>query len=316
MSELPEPLTPKHCDLRACAWMQLDVVRLRDSDLAGVECAEAFRCAVLLWCAAWHQVPAASLPDDEAALARLAGYGRDIKTFRVARAGGALRGWIKCSDGRLYHPVVAEKAIEAAKWQAAQTARTEAARRAKQLKREAMKEEPTGNSGSSVTEIVTASLTGVVTEPVTENVTTHVTGSNRTEQNRTELKKDIPPLSPPSGSTAPSAKRGCRLPLGWIVPIEGVEFAREQGMTPQQITATAAKFCDYWHGRAGAGAVKLDWLATWRNWVRTEQSMASPPSGFASRKAANDAYLARMMGEEGQEQPGLLIKTTMIEGMH
>jgi hypothetical protein len=38
----------------------------------------------------------------------LCGLGRDLKTFRKHRA-DAMRGWIECSDGRLYHPVVAEQ---------------------------------------------------------------------------------------------------------------------------------------------------------------------------------------------------------------
>lgn len=111
--ELPAPLTPPECDLRDFPFMQLDVLRLRDSDIAAVEDPEAFRAAVLAWCAAWHQVPAASLPNDEASLCRLLGYGRDMKTFRRARDGGALRGFVLCSDNRLYHRVVAEKANEA-----------------------------------------------------------------------------------------------------------------------------------------------------------------------------------------------------------
>lgn len=110
---LPAPLTPPDCDLRDFPYMPLDVVRLRDSDLAGHENPEVFRTAVLSWCIAWHQLPAASLPDDDAKLARLFGYGRDIEGWRSIREAGGLYGWIECSDGRLYHPIVAEKAIEA-----------------------------------------------------------------------------------------------------------------------------------------------------------------------------------------------------------
>ena len=110
---LPDPLTPSDSDLRDYPYMPLDVVRLRDSMLAGVPNPEAFRAAVISWCVAWHQVPAASLPDDDATLCRLLGYGRDHKTWTRVRSGGALHGYIKCNDGRLYHPVVAEKAWEA-----------------------------------------------------------------------------------------------------------------------------------------------------------------------------------------------------------
>jgi hypothetical protein len=110
--QLPAPLVPADCDLRDFAFMPLDVVRLRDSDLAVTAEADEFRCAVLLWCASWHQVPAASLPDDDKILAQYAGYGRVVKEWLKVRE-GALRGWVKCADGRLYHAVVAEKANEA-----------------------------------------------------------------------------------------------------------------------------------------------------------------------------------------------------------
>lgn len=104
-----EPLTPPDCDLQNFPFMPLHVARLRDSDLAAEAHPEACWYAVLLWSAAWHQLPAASLPDNETVLARLCGLGRDLKTFRKHRA-EAMRGFVLCSDGRLYHPVVAELA--------------------------------------------------------------------------------------------------------------------------------------------------------------------------------------------------------------
>ncbi len=113
--ELPAPLTGPDCDLQDFKFMPLDVGRLRDSDLASDETPEACWAAVLLWCASWHQVPAASIPDNDQWLAKQAGYvsrGRIDPTWPKVKE-GALRGWIKCADGRLYHPVVAEKAREA-----------------------------------------------------------------------------------------------------------------------------------------------------------------------------------------------------------
>lgn len=107
-----EPLISEPIDLRNFPFMPLDVVRLRDSDLAAMSSAEGFRAAVLLWCASWHQVPASSLPTDDRILAKLAGFGRDIEKWADAKA-DALRGFIKCSDGRFYHPIIADKAIEA-----------------------------------------------------------------------------------------------------------------------------------------------------------------------------------------------------------
>lgn len=122
-----EPLTPQDCDLRDFSFMPLDVVRLRDSTLAIKATGEEFRAAVLLWCASWHQTPAGSLPDDDAELATFAGFGRVVKEFKKIKV-GAMRGWIKCSDGRLYHPVIAEKVIEAWNGKLRQQWRTECAR--------------------------------------------------------------------------------------------------------------------------------------------------------------------------------------------
>lgn len=124
-------MVPAEVDLRDFGFMPLEVLRLRDSDLAALASGDEFKAAVLLWCVAWHQVPAASLPDDDRLLAKhsqaLSGW-RKVKTE-------ALRGFVKCSDGRLYHPVIAAKAVEAWASKQAQRARTRAATEAREAKR-------------------------------------------------------------------------------------------------------------------------------------------------------------------------------------
>ncbi|OYD82516.1 DnaA N-terminal domain-containing protein [Azospirillum brasilense] len=110
---LPAPLVPAEVDLTDFRFMPLEVARLLDSEIMALENAEAFRAGVASWCKGWHQVPAASLASDDTVLCKTLGYGRDLKTWAKLRKAGALRGWVLCSDGRLYHPVVAEKALEA-----------------------------------------------------------------------------------------------------------------------------------------------------------------------------------------------------------
>jgi hypothetical protein len=108
----PAPLLPTECDLRGLEWMPLYGDRLFASDtwlMAGPE----GRCAALtLWWAAWKQFPAGSLPDHDIALAQLAGYGAAVKAWIAIKA-EAMRGWVKCDDGRLYHPIVCKFALEA-----------------------------------------------------------------------------------------------------------------------------------------------------------------------------------------------------------
>ena len=113
--DLPAPLVPADVDLRDFQYMELDVRTLRDSRFSAQVSGDAFRAGVLLWCSAWHQVPAGSLPDDDVELANLAGYGRFIKEWRKVRD-EALTQFLKCSDGRLYHETVCEKALAA--WKA------------------------------------------------------------------------------------------------------------------------------------------------------------------------------------------------------
>lgn len=110
-----EPPVRADCDLRDFPFMPLDVVRLRDSDLAASATDAEFRCAVMLWCACWHQVPAGSLPNDERVLALLSGIGRGPAAVAAWQevASGALHGFVLASDGRLYHPTIAAKAQEA-----------------------------------------------------------------------------------------------------------------------------------------------------------------------------------------------------------
>lgn len=110
--QLPAPLVPAEVDLRDFAFMPLDVTRLFNSRFHAVSNDAEWRAGVTLWCKSWQQVPCGSLPDDDIELCRLAELGRDLKAWRKVRE-NALHGWVKCSDGRLYHAVVTEKAAEA-----------------------------------------------------------------------------------------------------------------------------------------------------------------------------------------------------------
>ncbi len=65
-----------------------------------------------------------------------------------------------------------------------------------------------------------------------------------------------------------SVSMGTRIPEGWDASIQEIEFARSQGLSDNAIAEEEASFRDYWKGRAGAGARKADWEATWRSWIR------------------------------------------------
>ena len=109
---IPEPMTPPDCDLRGLEYMPLLGQRLFGSEFDAMASDSEWRAGLTLWWAAWTQCPAASLPDDDVALCRLADLGRDLKTWKKLRE-RALHGFVKCSDGRLYHPTLAKQALVA-----------------------------------------------------------------------------------------------------------------------------------------------------------------------------------------------------------
>lgn len=163
MTDLPDPLVPSDVDLRGMPYMPLDVVRLFDSDFYALSNGAEFKAGLSLWCKAFLQVPAGSLPNDERLLAHLSGAGAAWPKVRDM----ALHGWVKCNDGRLYHRTVAEKALDAWKARTDRRARTEAARKARQSSRADSDTNPPPPATTSVTENATDDVTNVVTLAVT-----------------------------------------------------------------------------------------------------------------------------------------------------
>ena len=79
-------------------------------------------------------------------------------------------------------------------------------------------------------------------------------------------------------STSRDAARGSRMPDGFIVPEHWIDWAvTEKRWTRAVANEDAAAFVDFWRAKAGKDAVKLDWQATWRNWVRNSRRPSSRP---------------------------------------
>lgn len=105
------PPVPPDADLTDFKFMPLEVARLRRSK-AWLICKRRPELAfymINLWTAAWHERPAGSLEDDDDVLADAAMCSPE-KWLKVRAE--VMRGWVKATDGRLYHPVVAEKVMD------------------------------------------------------------------------------------------------------------------------------------------------------------------------------------------------------------
>jgi hypothetical protein len=88
----------------------LNVEKLMASELVALSSLEVIGAALLLWSRAWKQMPAASLPDDDRVISAFAKL--PLPRFRKIRD-EVLRGFVKCSDGRLYHRTLSAEAVVA-----------------------------------------------------------------------------------------------------------------------------------------------------------------------------------------------------------
>lgn len=263
------PLTPPDSDLRGLPFMPLDVVRLLDSDLFALSTGDEFKSAVALWCKCWLQLPAASLPNDDRILASLAGFGRDTKGWLKVKA-MAMRGFILCDDGRWYHEVIAQKAIEA--W----------GHRLKQRSKSAAGNAKRWNKPS------TSEHHG---EPIcdprgdTSGDAHGDTTRDRKGQGEGEVIKEEP-----NGPSLAAKRRRQQIPLDFAPNPAGVQFATERGVN---VGEELQRFMDY---HTAKGSVMLDWQAAWRTWASNAKSFARA-SPAANKQIAIEQRNKSVLGD-------------------
>lgn len=93
---------------------------------------------------------------------------------------------------------------------------------------------------------------------------------------------DPPSPIPERGTTRPTKSRGSRLPPDWEPDANLLAWAKAE--RPDVLLAVElAKFRDYWIAKPGQQGVKLDWPATFRNWIRSARE--GPPRAPVSKPA-------------------------------
>ena len=80
------------------------------------------------------------------------------------------------------------------------------------------------------------------------------------------------PESGKAVAIATAKTKGTRLTSDWQLPKASGEWALSEGFTREMVLFEADKFRDYWISKSGRDAVKLDWDATWRNWIRNSKT--------------------------------------------
>jgi uncharacterized protein YdaU (DUF1376 family) len=99
---------------------------------------------------------------------------------------------------------------------------------------------------------------------------------------------------------------GKRLANDFSFPLEWEQFCKE---TRPELhpTRTFDQFKDYWIAQAGQKGVKLDWFATWRNWVRNTNAPKLNPAdiGRVTVPPSNepDAALEKIKADDKKAAP-------------
>ncbi|RVD66775.1 DUF1376 domain-containing protein, partial [Mesorhizobium sp. M7A.F.Ca.ET.027.03.2.1] len=100
----------------------------------------------------------------------------------------------------------------------------------------------------------------------------------------TEVKEE------PNGS---SKKRGTRLSPEWSLPLEWQQWGKDNGLSIADIPSEAGKFHDWFISVPDNRGVKVDWEATWRNWVRKAVQDRAGKRRAGNGDLTNSALFAR-----------------------
>ncbi|KQY73963.1 hypothetical protein ASD52_26395 [Ensifer sp. Root142] len=84
-------------------------------------------------------------------------------------------------------------------------------------------------------------------------------------------------------------------------------FAVELGFDRSQAMTEFDKFRDYWNAKTGKDATKLDWPATWRNWLR---NAAKPRNRPHQQAPPRETQHARLATRERSEAAGNCMKNS------
>jgi uncharacterized protein YdaU (DUF1376 family) len=93
-------------------------------------------------------------------------------------------------------------------------------------------------------------------------------------------------------SDSARAKRGTRLPADWKPSAVDLNEAMSKLGGPIPAQQELEKFHDYWKAQPGQRGVKLDWDATWRNWIRNAKGQGNGHRTANPRTTGHDAILA------------------------
>lgn len=94
------------------------------------------------------------------------------------------------------------------------------------------------------------------------------------------------------------------MPADWRLPGDCADWALQErpDWTADDVRRSADKFRDYWTAKSGKDATKVDWAATWRNWVRNEHGWPNARASPRYSQAAEREHVSMILTGRGRHE--------------
>lgn len=116
--------------------------------------------------------------------------------------------------------------------------------------------------------------------------------SKSQSETKAEKEAEAEADTPPKGGG--SRKRATRIPEPFMLTTDMKQWAAEEVPTVDADAATR-RFVDYWRAESGSKATKIDWIATWRNWLRRDADNRKPNRLTPTERAQQTAAAGRQV---------------------
>lgn len=245
---LPAPYPP---DTRAKGWrFELDYEQIEQSDTWDLAGPEGRPWLLMMWFAAWRQVPCGSLPGDEQVIA--AKLGMPPKAWAKHRA-VLLRGWSLADDGRMYHVTMTQRVIEMMTRRRSDSDR-QAARRRREAEEAARQAAESRADPPELTPVSRVTPTGVRPESSTD----HRPPNTGEEKEKAARKRAAPPPDRPDGVDPQTWADWLALRKSKAAPVTPTVLAgaaAEAGKAGMTLDAFLRVWCT-----RGSQGLQADWL--------------------------------------------------------
>jgi hypothetical protein len=112
--------------------------------------------------------------------------------------------------------------------------------------------------------------------------------------------RPVPKDKKKTPSSSPAQKRGTRIPANFSASPAMVSWARDR--VPQvDGRLETEKFINFWTAKSGAGATKVDWPATWRNWMLNAAERIGHQAGTNGYKSQTDQNIVDFLSRTGTD---------------